>query len=158
MKDNIKLTKEDKLEAYKILFGDDEEYINSFFKGYKPKGYFDTTCTSTNSKGFTLDDMYKAMEQLKKLPPTPIEIEIGQYALNVLLEQIPKIDNTKYIGNPNTMYGLPITLYDGYEFEFNQMRIKYSNGDSKILDVFKWEINRDDLYKNIFKLEDMKND
>jgi hypothetical protein len=160
-------------DKYPINTYIDKEEKKPFFEGYKPPYYFKsdeeidpdilskaiydsmkdyTKCTSMSSKAFTLDDLTKAMEKLEKLPPTPTKIEIGKYALNVLLEQIPKIDNTKYIGLPNMMYGLPIILYDGFEFNFNQARIKYNDGSSKILDVFKYDINTD-LYKNIFREE-----
>lgn len=184
MKDNIKLTKKERLEAYDKILGDDEDYINSFlntdkfqshiynekdgnkpfFEGYKPNYYFNkesedltesqikdliskaiitgkdkfASCTSLSSKGFTLDDLNKAIEQLEKLPLSPIEIEISYTALQVLLGKIPTIKDIKGI---NMMYGIPVSIVEGGDFKFNQMKIKYSDGNSKIIDVFTWNDN-----------------
>jgi hypothetical protein len=186
----MKLTKKDRLEAYEKIFGDDEDYINSFlktdkypihiynekdgnkpfFEGYRPNYYFKTNeekvdnnilskiinesvnqipeYTSASSKGFTLEDMYKAMEQLEKLPPVPIEIEIGKIAWLILNNQlnIHMIHDSSKI---NTLFGINIVFYEGDEIKFNQMRVKYSNGDSKIIDVFEYNCDYDYIYKNI---------
>jgi hypothetical protein len=178
----IALTKEDRIEAYKYILGDDEEYTNSFFKGYKPNYYFNTeseelnesqikdilakailtgknkfaSCTSM-SKPITLDDLDKLAEKLNQLPPVANKIEIGTFALKVLLEKIPTIDNTKFKSYPNTMYGLPIEIYEGYDFKFNQMRVKFSNGESKIIDVFTCNDNVN-IYNEIFRMESENNE
>jgi hypothetical protein len=108
-------------------------------------------CYSTSStKAFTLDDFQKAIDNLSQLPPVANKIEIGTFALNVLLEKIPTIDNTKFKELPNTMYGLPIEIYEGYDLKFNQMRVKYSNGESKVIDVFEYNCDNS-MYKYIFR-------
>lgn len=196
MKDDIKLTKKERLEAYDKIFGDDEDHINSFlntdkfqihtynekdgnnpfFKGYKPNYYFNKgsedlsetqikdliskaiftgkgkfeNCTSISSKGFTLDDIHKAMEQLEKLPPAPVEIEIGKTAWLILANQlnVHMIHDSSKI---STLFGVSIVFYEGDEIKFNQMRVKYNNGDSKVIDVFEYNCNFDFIYKNIFE-------
>lgn len=143
-----------------------------FFEGYKPPYYFKNTneeiepdilskaiydsmkdcekCTSMSSKGFTLDDLTKAMEQLEKLLPVPIEIEISRIAWEVLSSKlnIHMIHDSSKI---NILFGIRIVLYTGDEIKFNQMKIKYNNGDSKVIDVFEYNCDKDSMYKYIFR-------
>jgi hypothetical protein len=169
-KDDIKLTKKERLEAYDKIFGDDEEYINSFFKGYKPTYYFKTNdeelnieklikdigntyTSSISSKGFTLDDMYKAMEQLEKLPPAPIEIEMNSICFNILCDvfKANKIQSKESI---NTLYGIKISIVEySNDYKFNQMKIKYNNGNNKIIDVFNINCDKENLYKVLYREE-----
>lgn len=112
-----------------------------------------TNYTSVNSKGFTLEDLNKAMERLEKLPPVPIEIEIGQIAWDILVSQL-NIHMVHDSSKISTLFGISIVFYEGDEIKFNQMRVKYNNGDSKVIDVFEYNCNYDFVYKNIFKEED----
>jgi hypothetical protein len=153
-----------------------EDKKKPFFEGYKPPYYFKNTtedltesqiqvlisktiltgkdkfssCTSLSSKGFTLDDLEKAMEQLKKLPPVPVEIEIGRIAWEILASQlnIHMIHDSSKI---STLFGVRIVSYEGNEIKFNQMKVKYNNGESKVIDVFEYNCDYDSMYKYIFK-------
>jgi hypothetical protein len=145
-----------------------------FFEGYKPPYYFKNTtdkvdcdilskssilglgdyekCTSMSSKGFALDDLTKAMEQLEKLPPVPVEMEIGRIAWEVLNSKL-NIHMIHDRSKISSLFGINIVLYEGDEIKFNQMRVKYNNGDSKVIDVFEYNCNYDSMYKYIFREE-----
>ena len=150
-----------------------------FFEGYRPLYYFrntteeeneaerkalerlskptginlfedNITCTSASSKPITLDDLDKLAEKLNQLPPVPIEIEISQLAWNVLSSQlnIHMVHNSSKI---STLFGIRIVSYEGNEIKFNQMRVNYNNGTSKVIDVFEYDCNYACIYKNIFE-------
>lgn len=151
-----------------------EDKKKPFFEGYKPNGYFNTesenltetqiqnliskailtgkdkfaSCTSM-SKPITLDDLDKLTEKLNQLPPVPIEIEIGKIAWLILSNQLNidiKYDRDKI----NKLFGVNIVIYQGNDIKFNQMKVKYNNGDSKVINVFEYNCN-DFIYKNIFE-------
>lgn len=107
-------------------------------------------CTSTSSRGFTLDDVYKAMEQLEKLPPIPVEIEIGFIAWEILKNQL-NIHVVHDMNKYNTLFGINIVLYKGDEIKFNQIKVKYNNNESKIIDIFEWNCDYENLYKVIYR-------
>jgi hypothetical protein len=107
-------------------------------------------CTSINSKAFTLDDLTKVIEKLEKLPPVPVSIEIYPIVWELLKSKL----NTYIIHDRNkisSLFGINIVLYQGDEIKFNQMRVKYNNGESKVIDVFDYNCDYDSMYKYIFR-------
>lgn len=139
-----------------------EDKKKPFFEGYKPNYYFKTetekltesqiqdilskailtgkdhfaNCTSM-SKPITLDDLELLAEKSNHLPPSPTGIEIGsKFALDILLKHIPTTKETKDISFIN---GISVSIVEGTDLKFNQMKLKYSNGSDKVMDVFNWE-------------------
>lgn len=79
-KDNIILTKEERLEAYDKIFGDDEEYINSFLED--------------NNK----DKIIKLTKKLKGLCIELNELQIdynstSDYYKSYLTDLLPSVEN-----------------------------------------------------------------
>ena len=156
--DNIGQTIRGKIRGTYI----DTEEHKPFFEGYRPNYYFKTepeeltesqikdilskaiftgkdifaSCDSM-SKPITLDDLEKLAEKLNQLPPSPTGIEIGsKFALDILLKYIPTTKETKEISFIN---GISVSIVEGTDLKFNQMNLKYSDGSSKVMDVFNWE-------------------
>jgi len=160
--DNIGQTIRGKIRGTYI----DTEEHKSFFEGYRPNYYFKTepkdltesilvgkdkyaSCNSI-SNPITLDDLEKWAEKLNQLPPSPTGIEIGsKIALDILLKHIPITKKTKGISLIN---GISVSIVEGTDLKFNQMKLKYSDGSNKVMDVF--SCNDKMTYKNIFDKED----
>jgi hypothetical protein len=108
MKDNIKLTKKEKLEAYDKILGDDEDYINSFFntdkfqthiynekdgnkpffKGYKPPYYFRNTTVE--------EDKAEQMVLERLSTPTGVNLFEEQKNLYIVNYKYKETNEEKY--------------------------------------------------------------
>lgn len=103
-------------------------------------------CTSSTTKEFTIEDINNALDKLNQLPPSPTGIEIGsKIALDILLKYIPTTKETEGISFIN---GISVSIVEGTDLKFNQMRLKYSDGTNKVVDVFTW--NDKIVYTDIF--------
>lgn len=156
-----------------------EDKKKPFFEGYKPNYYFKNayedlteeqikdilskailtgkdkfaSCDSL-SKPITLDDLEELAEKLIQLPPSPIEMEVGsKFTFDILFKNVP---TTKEVKGINLINGISVSIVEGTDLKFNQMKMKYSDGSDKVIDVFTWndKIN----YDYLFNKEDNDNE
>lgn len=103
------------------------------------KGNTSSMQTTTSCKPFAIDDLNKAIEKIKALPPIPIRIKVSVRGYCVLLSELKDINidcnlEHGYFGNYN---GMGIFIADESEnLEVNQGKIEYSDGSSKIITLF----------------------
>ena len=62
-----------------------------------------------------------------------------------LLKHIPITKETKDISFIN---GISVSIVEGTDLKFNQMKLKYSDGTNKVMDIFTW--NDKIVYTDIF--------
>lgn len=130
-------------EIEKVL----QEQIFNAFK-VSPELFGKGASTSSFGSKFSLEQFEKAIEKIKKLPPIVIRIEVfpqGYMHINYIFKEFIFKDTERVEGNKLYNYSSHPALYNGidiaiveedYELKFNQGRLIYNDGSSKIIDIF----------------------
>lgn len=82
-----------------------------------------------------LNDLFKAVEQLKSLPPIATDIEMYQEAYRILTSKCKNFESLNYF---KYLAGLNIIVKNYIEgVRVNEGKIIYSDGTSKVIKLFK---------------------
>ena len=99
----------------------------------------DLTSSNYTAKPLTVEDFTETMNMIKNLPPVPIEIHMSPKCFYLVEKNFVTTTEIDLIhGHASTIYGVKVLkANDSDGIAANQAKVIYSDGSSKIIDIYK---------------------